>query len=78
MGRHVALALSTGAWAQNIANPAENAFLENGLVRIGEIRRISRNSVGAASFIFPSGDRLVNGLETVRRLHLAGIGRDSL
>ena len=57
-----ALAISTGAWAQN--NPAANAFQENGFVRVGGIQSISRNNVGAASFIFPSGDKLVTGLHS--------------
>jgi hypothetical protein len=60
----VALAIGTGAWAQNIANPAENAFVENGFVRVGEIQSISRNNVGASSFIFPSGDKIVTGLHS--------------
>ena len=60
----VALAFGSGAWAQNIANPAENAFLENGFVRIGEVQSVSRNNVGAASFLFPSGDKLVTGLHS--------------
>lgn len=58
----IALAVGIPAWAQAIGNPAENASLENGFVRIGEIQRISRNNVGAASFLFPSGDKLVTGL----------------
>ncbi|MBR4827103.1 MAG: hypothetical protein IKZ91_04385 [Bacteroidales bacterium] len=59
-----ALAIGTGAWAQSTSNPAENAFLENGFVRVGEIQSISRNNVGAASFIFPSGDKMVTGLHS--------------
>lgn len=58
----VALAIGTGSWAQGIANPAENAFLEGGFVRVGEFRSTTRNNVGAASFLFPSGDKLVTGL----------------
>ena len=58
----VALAIGSSAWAQGIANPAENAYLENGFVRIGEVQSISRNNVGASSFIFPLGDKLVTGL----------------
>ena len=57
-------AFGTGAWAQNIANPAENASLDYGFVRIGEVHRTSRNNVGAASFLFPSGDKLVTGLHS--------------
>lgn len=60
----IALAIGTGAWAQSIANPAENASLESGFVRVGEIQSISRNNVGAASFIFPSGDKIVTGLHS--------------
>ena len=59
-----ALAIGTGAWAQNIANPAENAFLDNGFVRVGEVQSIGRNNVGASSFLFPSGDKLVTGLHS--------------
>ena len=60
----VALAIGTGAWAQGIANPAENAFLENGFVRVGEIQSINRNNVGASSFLFPAGNKLVTGLHS--------------
>lgn len=60
----VALALGTGARAQSTVNPAENAFLQNGFVRAGEIRSFNRNNVGASSFIFPSGDKLVTGLHS--------------
>ncbi|MBO4340159.1 MAG: hypothetical protein J5835_01850 [Bacteroidales bacterium] len=60
----VALAIGTGARAQSLANPAENAYMENGFVRIGEIQSIGRNNVGAASFLFPSGDKLVTGLHS--------------
>lgn len=59
-----ALSIGTGAWAQSIANPAENASLESGFVRVGEIQSITRNNVGAASFIFPSGDKIVTGLHS--------------
>ena len=59
-----AFAIGTGAWAQSMANPADNASLESGFVRVGEIRSISRNNVGAASFLFPSGDKLVTGLNS--------------
>ena len=60
----VALAFGIGAGAQSISNPAENTFLENGYVRVGEVQSISRNNVGAASFLFPSGDKLVTGLHS--------------
>ena len=30
----VALAFGMGAWAQNIANPADNASLDGGFVRV--------------------------------------------
>jgi len=58
------LASCAGAWAQSIDNPAENAFLENGFVRIGEFQSSSRNNVGASAFLFPasSGEKLVTGL----------------
>lgn len=60
----LALAIGTGAWAQSMANPAENASLESGFVRVGEIQSVSRNNIGAASFLFPSGDKLVTGLHS--------------
>ena len=60
----VALAFGAGALAQHIANPAEYASLDNGFVRVGEIQSIGRNNVGAASFLFPSGDKLVTGLHS--------------
>ncbi|MBO4416628.1 MAG: hypothetical protein J5801_00745 [Bacteroidales bacterium] len=60
----ILLALCTGAWAQGTANPAESAFLEYGFVRVGEIQSITRNNVGAASFLFPSGGKLVTGLHS--------------
>lgn len=60
----VSLAFGTGVWAQGIANPAENASLDYGYVRIGEFQSNSRNNVGAASFLFPSGDKLVTGLHS--------------
>lgn len=60
-----ALCIGTGAWAQGIiGNPAENAGLQNGFVRIGEFRRNVRNSIGASSIIFPYGDKLVTGLHS--------------
>ena len=59
----VALVFGTGAWAQG-ENPARNAFLESGFVRVGEIQSINRNNVGAAAFLFPSGDKLVTGLHS--------------
>ena len=60
----VALAFGTGARAQSIANPADNAFQDDGFVRVGEIQSISRNNVGASSFLFPSGYKLVTGLHS--------------
>ena len=60
----IVLVFGTGSWAQNIANPAENASLDNGFVRVGEIQSISRNNIGASSFLFPSGDKLVTGLHS--------------
>ena len=60
----VALAFGSGAMAQSISNPAENAFLEGGFVRVGEVQSVSRNNVGAASFLFPSGEKLVTGLHS--------------
>lgn len=60
----VTLAIGSGAWAQGIANPAENASLESGYLRVGEFHSIGRNNVGAASFLFPSGDKLVTGLHS--------------
>lgn len=60
----IALAFGMGARAQSIANPAENAFLDNGFVRVGEFRSASRNNVGASSFLFPAGDKLVTGLHS--------------
>ena len=59
----VALVFGTGAWAQG-GNPAGKAFFESGFVRVGEIQSISRNNVGAAAFLFPSGDKLVTGLHS--------------
>ena len=60
-----ALALGTGAWAQGITdNPAENASLDSGFLRIGEFQNTVRNTVGASSFLFPSGDKLVTGLHS--------------
>ena len=59
-----ALAIGTGVWAQGIGNPAENAFLDGGFVRIGEFQSDSRNNVGAASFLVPAGDKLVTGLHS--------------
>lgn len=60
----IALAVGVAARAQSMANPAENASLQNGFVRVGEIQSFSRNNVGAASFIFPSGDKIVTGLHS--------------
>ena len=59
-----AFAVSTAALAQESPNPADYATLENGFVRIGELRNNSRNNVGASSFLFPSGDKLVTGLHS--------------
>lgn len=60
-----ALVLGTGAWAQGITdNPAENASLDSGFLRIGEFQNTVRNNVGASSFLFPSGDKLVTGLHS--------------
>lgn len=59
-----AFAACIGAFAQSLDNPALNANLENGFVRIGEFRSYTRNNVGASSFIFPSGDKLVTGLHS--------------
>lgn len=59
-----ALACSTLAWAQAGPNPAEVATLDNGFIRIGEFRSVSRNNVGASSFLFPSGETLVTGLHS--------------
>ena len=55
-------AFSTLTKAQDLDNPAQTASLEQGFVRIGEVNSTSRNNVGASSFLFPSGDKLVTGL----------------
>ena len=60
----IALSFASGAWAQGLDNPAENASLSNGFVRVGEFRNNVRNNVGAASFIFPHEDKLVTGLHS--------------
>ena len=60
----IALAICTVARAQGIANPAENATLNYGFVRVGEIQSNTRNNVGAAAFLFPTGDKLVTGLHS--------------
>lgn len=60
----MAMAIGTGALAQNALNPAETASLTGGFIRIGEFRNVSRNNVGAASFLFPAGDKLVTGLHS--------------
>ena len=57
------LAFGVALWAQD-KNPAGNASLENGFVRIGEFQSLSRNNVGASAFLFPSGDKLVTGLHS--------------
>ena len=59
-----ALTSCMGAWGQSLVNPAENAFLDNGFVRIGEFTSNSRNNVGAAAFLFPVGDQVVTGLHS--------------
>lgn len=60
-----ALALGSGALAQGITdNPAANAFLDSGFLRVGEFQNTVRNNVGASSFLFPSGDKLVTGLHS--------------
>lgn len=56
------LAIGSSVWAQN--NPAQNALLEYGFVRIGEFQSTSRNNVGASAFLFPYGDKLVTGLHS--------------
>ncbi|MBQ9309804.1 MAG: hypothetical protein IJ222_02955 [Bacteroidales bacterium] len=55
-------AFSMHTKAQDFDNPAQTASLEHGFVRIGEISSVCRNNVGASSFLFPSGDKLVTGL----------------
>lgn len=60
-----ALTVCMGAWGQSLVNPAENAFLDNGFVRIGEFTSNSRNNVGAAAFLFPCGDKVVTGLNSL-------------
>ena len=52
----------TCAVAQNLGNPAETP--DYGFIRIGEIQSTTRNNVGAANFLFPSGDKLVTGLHS--------------
>lgn len=59
----MALAIAaSGAWAQEIGNPAETP--DYGFLRVGELQNATRNNVGAASFLFPSGDKLVTGLHS--------------
>ncbi|MBP5333383.1 MAG: hypothetical protein J6Y66_04365 [Bacteroidales bacterium] len=60
----MAMAIGTGALAQNAANPAETASLDGGFLRIGEFQSTVRNNIGAASFLFPAGDKLVTGLHS--------------
>lgn len=57
-------AVSAMAWAQDTDNPALTAGLDHGFVRIGEFSSLQRNNVGASSFLFPSGDKLVTGLHS--------------
>ena len=59
-----ALSLSAAAFAQSPANPAETAYLNSGFIRIGEFQSVSRNNVGAASFLFPKDGKLVTGLHS--------------
>lgn len=58
-----ALAAATGAMAQSAVNPAETASL-SAYLRVGEFQSSTRNNVGAASFLFPSGEKLVTGLHS--------------
>ena len=60
----IALSFTSGAWAQGLDNPADNALLDNGFLRVGEFNSNVRNNVGAAAFLFPSGDKLVTGLHS--------------
>ena len=60
----MALLIGTGLWAQGLGNPAESAYLDNGYLRVGEFQSTSRNNIGASSFLFPSGDKLVTGLHS--------------
>lgn len=60
----IALSFTSGAWAQGLDNPADNALLDNGFLRVGEFSSNVRNNVGAAAFLFPSGDKLVTGLHS--------------
>ena len=59
-----AMALGMDLLAQGIGNPAENAFRDNAFIRVGEFQNSTRNNVGASSFLFPSGDKLVTGLHS--------------
>ena len=58
----MAMAMGLSALAQETLNPA--ATPDYGFIRIGELNNATRNNVGAASFIFPSGDKLVTGLHS--------------
>ena len=58
----MAMAMGVYALAQETLNPAVTP--DYGFIRIGEITSATRNNVGAASFIFPSGDKLVTGLHS--------------
>lgn len=59
-----ALVPAAGIQAQSTGNPAENAALESGFLRVGDFSNTLRNNVGAASFLFPSGGKLVTGLHS--------------
>lgn len=59
-----ALVSTAGLFAQGAGNPAENAAFESGFLRVGDFSSTLRNNVGAASFLFPSGDKLVTGLHS--------------
>lgn len=59
-----ALFIGTGLWAQGSGNPAESAYLNCGYLRVGEFQSASRNNIGASSFLFPYGDKLVTGLHS--------------
>lgn len=58
------LVSASGLRAQSIGNPAENACLESGFLRVGEFQNTLRNNVGAASFLFPTDGKIVTGLHS--------------
>lgn len=58
------LLLPLASFAQGTDNPAENALRSSGFVRVGDWSSTARNNVGASSFIFPSGHKLVTGLHS--------------